>query len=221
MNSNLTPTDSDEPPAHPLALELARVLARSDASPRVLMLGVGSGRNVAPLVAAGASVDIVEGDPERARAAAIRFAAGPRVRVTRGSYAGPYAFAGDFAGALSTHALLHGRIASIEQAVGAIASRLLPGGALYATFGSTSDPRYAAGAPIEPFVTAPRAGSERDVPHAYFDEVRLRALLRPFAIETIVEASASETTGRWAHDANESRTMMHWFVRANKVQATP
>jgi len=186
----------------------------------VLLLGVGSGRNVPPLVAAGASVDIVEADPERAREATIRFAAVPRVRVTRGSYAGPFAFSGGFAGALSTHALLHGGIAGIARAVAAIANRLAPGGALYTTFGSTNDPRYAAGSPIEPFVTAPRDGNEVGVPHAYFDERRLRALLEGFTIDTIVETSAAETAGRWAHDANEARTMLHWFVRARKASAT-
>jgi SAM-dependent methyltransferase len=219
VNPNLTPTGSEEPPAHPLAIELGLALAGRDPAPRVLLLGIGSGRNVAPLVAAGASVDIVEADAERARVAAIRFAAGPRVRVTRGTYAGPYAFSGGFAGALSTHALLHGDIASIERAVAAIANRLAPGGALYATFGSTNDPRYAAGSPIEPFVTAPRDGSEVGVPHAYFDERRLRAVLEGFTIDTIVETSAAETAGRWAHDANESRTMLHWFVRARKAPA--
>ena len=219
VKSSDTPTGSQEPPAHPLARELARVLADVESTPRVLLLGVGSGRNVPPLVRAGASVDIVEADPERARDAAIRFAAGPRVRVVRGSYAGPYAFAGGFSAALTTHALLHGSLASIERAVAAIANRLHPDGVFYATFGSTRDPRFAAGTPIEAFVSAPRDGGERDVPHAYYDEPRVRELLRSFTIDGIEEASASETAGRWAHDAREAETMIHWFVRARKTVA--
>ncbi len=216
MKSRLTPTGSQEPPAHPLAIELGRVLARHGVAPRALLLGIGSGRNVAPLVGAGAFVEVQEADAQRARAASLDFEAEHSVRVTHGSYAGPYAYADGFAGALSTHALLHGTVASIERAVAAIAHALVPGGTLYATFGSTRDPRFAAGAPIEPFVTAPHEGRERGVPHAYFDEARLRELLQAFAIDAIEEAPATETAGRWAHDATEAETMIHWFVRARR-----
>jgi SAM-dependent methyltransferase len=180
------------------------------------LLGIGSGRNVAPLVEAGFSVDVLEAEPMRARDAAIRFSATPRVRVSRAPYGGPYAFAGGFAAALSTHALLHGSVAEIERAVHAIANRLVPGGRLYATFGSTRDPRYAAGTPLGPFASAPRDGSERDVPHAYFDEARLRALLEAFTIDALDEGSAADTAGRWAHDAREAERLVHWFVRARK-----
>ncbi len=217
VSGSVTPSESQEPPPHPLAAELATVLGVRKEPQRVLILGIGSGRNVAPLAAAGVSIDILESDIPRARDAAIRFAGTPRTRVTRGTYAGPYAFGGGFSAALSTHALLHGRIGEIERALAAIANRLAPGGLLYATFGSERDPRYASGAPLEPFVSAPRSGSELGVPHAYFDEPHLRAMLAAFTIDDLEERSAAETAGRWAHDASEAETMIHWFVRASKI----
>ncbi len=215
MNDGITPAQSQEPPAHPLAIALADELAAVQ-TPRVLLLGIGSGRNVAPFAALGATLDVVDDDPARARDAAIRFAAEPRVRIARCSYAGPYPFAGNCTAALSTHALLHGRIVDIERAVAAVAHRLIAGGALFATFGSTRDPRFAEGASVEAFASAPREGSERGVVHAYFDEARLHALLHAFAVESLEEASASETAGTWAHDAREAVTLRHWFVRARK-----
>ncbi len=215
MNDGITPAQSQAPPAHPLAVALADELAGARA-PRVLLLGIGSGRNVPPFAAIGATLAVVEDDPARAREAATAFAALPAFRIARCTYAGPYPFAGGFAAALSTHALLHGRIATIERAVASIAGRVVAGGALYATFGSTRDPRFAAGAPVEAFASAPREGSERGIIHAYFDEPRLRALLNAFSIEAMDEAPAGETAGAWAHDAREAQALRHWFVRARK-----
>jgi hypothetical protein len=180
------------------------------------MLGFGSGRNLAPLVAAGALVDAVEEDVERARAAALRCGNEARVRVVRARYGGPFPFAGGHAGALSTHALQHGSTTAVEAAVTAVANRLETGGAFYATLASTTDPRYAAGEPVGDFASAPREGNERGVPHVYYDEQRARALFAAFEIEGLEETPAGETAGRWAHDPAEAARIVHWFVRAYK-----
>jgi len=198
---------------HPLARELARGL---EAGARVLLLGVGSGRNVPPLLAADARVDVLEDDPVRARAAAERFAAEPRVRVTRARYAGPIPFAGGFAAALSTHALQHGSLGSVTAAVAGVRSRLGPGARFLLTLGSKRDPRFASGRRIDANVAAPLDGSEAGVAHVYLDEPEVRALLAGFEIESALEASAADTAGRWAHPGAEADGLVHWFVRARR-----
>ncbi len=180
------------------------------------MLGYGSGRNLPPLIARGIEVDIIESNAERAREATLRFVAESNVRIKHGSYAGPYPFSGTFDAALSTHALLHGTAREVELAVRTLAHHLVEHGVLFATFGSTRDPRFASGDRIDAYSRAPRDGSERGVVHAYFDERRLRTMLASFAIERCEEASASESAGRWAHDAAEAASLVHWFVRAKR-----
>jgi hypothetical protein len=199
---------------HPLARDLAGCL---EADARVLLLGVGSGRNVPPLLAAGARVDVVEEDPERARAAVDRFAGDGRVRVVRARYAGPIPFAGGFAAALTTHALQHGSLGGVTGAVAAVRSRLAPGAPFFLTLGSKRDPRFASGRRIAPNVAAPLDGSEAGVAHVYLDEPEVRAVLAGFEIESANEASAAETAGRWAHPGAEADGLVHWFVRARRI----
>ncbi len=208
-------TKGSEPPvAHPLAVELARVLA-ARTPVAVLLLGAGSGRNIPVFLGSGVTVDVLEQDPERARHAKTGLD-GAALRVTQGSYAGPYRFTTVFGGALSTHALLHGRRSEIVGAVAAIEASLAAGGLLYATFGSTHDPRYGTGRRLEGQTFAPLRGRERGVPHVYFDEGDVRSLLANFDIEGLAEHSAAETAGHWAHSSEEMQTLVHWFVRASK-----
>ena len=208
VNSDVTPGAAEEPVPHPLATRLAAELAPRTGA-RVLILGAGNGRNVPPLLHAGARVDILEEEPARAIAAMTRFAAQPRVRVTRGRYAGPYPFAGSFDAALSTHALLHGTPAAIGAALTAVRNRLVPGAPLFATFGSQRDPRYGRGTAVAPGTFAADSGDEAGVPHAYFDEPALRALLAGFSVRELGESAAS--AGSWAH-AVETAALVHWFA---------
>ena len=207
----LTP---DEPAQRLTPDEPAQRLIPGD---RVLLIGVGSGRNVPVLLAAGARVDALEEDPGRAREASARFAAEARVRVVRARYGGPYPFAGGHAAALSTHALQHGSLAGVGAAVAAIRSRLRPGGPFYLTLGSKRDPRFAAGRRLDADVSAPLEGAEAGVPHLYLDEAQVRTLLAGFEIESASEGSAAETAGRWAHTAAEAQGLIHWFVRARRA----
>jgi len=208
-----TPAAEAAPPAHPLAVELGAMLA-GETGPRLLMLGIGNGRNVAPFVRSGVRVDAVEEDSARARDASLRFEGNARIRIARADYAGPYPYAGTYSGALSTSALLHGTPASLRAALAAVHLRLKRGAPLFATFGSTRDPRFGTGRRIDESTFAPDRGDEAGVPHAFFDEARLRALLVDFGDLDVGESSAAQTVGRWAHPSDSTEGIVHWFVRA-------
>jgi SAM-dependent methyltransferase len=216
VSGNDTPAGESAPVPHPFADELAELLA-VERGARVLLVGIGNGRNVAPFVRAGLRVDAVENDALRARDAALRFAAEPGVRVTRAGYAGPYPFASGFAGALCTSALLHGRPLEVGRALAAIRARLRPGAPLFATFGSTRDPRFGRGTRIDAATYAPDDGAESGVPHAFFDAEGLRAVLDGFALDAAHEGSAAQTAGRWAHEPEDAAALMHWFVKARRI----
>ena len=200
-------------PTHPLASALAEAVVPNA---RVLLLGIGSGRNVPALLAAVASIEAVEDDPDRARAATVRFAAEPRVRITGEAYTGPYSFDGTVDGALSTHALLHGTPHHVAAAVAAARKRLAPNAPFYITLGSKRDPRFGVGESPARDTFVQRCGSEAGVLHCYFDEAGVRALLNGFTIEELVEQSAAGTAGTWAHAPNESASIVHWFVRSRR-----
>lgn len=214
MTSSDTPGSPAEPTPHPLVSALAARLAPL-AAPRVLLLGIGNGRNVTPLLAAGARLDAIEEDPARARASMQRFAGTGTVRITRAAYDGPYPFAGPFDGALSTHALLHGTPQHVAAALGAVYNRLAPNAPFFFTLGSKRDPRFGSGRSVAEDVYAPDAGSEAGVAHCYFDEPGVRALVAPFQLEHIEERTSS--AGSWAHSPQEAASIVHWFVRARRA----
>jgi SAM-dependent methyltransferase len=216
VSGNDTPAGEPAPVPHPFALELAQLLAREPVA-RVLLVGIGNGRNVAPFIRAGLRVDAVESDPARARDAAIRFAAERGVRVARAGYAGPYPFSGGFAGALSTSALLHGTPVDVARALAAIRARLRPDAPFFATFGSTRDPRFGRGTRIDTLTYAPDDGPESGVPHAFLDAGRLRAVLDGFVLDAAYEGSAAATAGRWAHEPDDAAALIHWFVKARRI----
>lgn len=121
------------------------------------------------------------------------------------------------AGALSTHALLHGTPATIAGALHAIAERLERGGALYGTFGSVRDARCGHGRFIEDGVYAPENGDERGVPHSYFDEKGVRELLnRDWIVESLREVGVDAIAGSWAHQQQPLHDAVHWFVVARR-----
>jgi hypothetical protein len=205
------------PSPHPLARALASAVVR-DSTARILVLGSGNGRNVTPFTQIGVAVDVLEQDATRSREAAARYTNGTPVRVLAGAYAGPYPFVGGFAGALSTSALLHGTASSVAQSVAAVRAALRPEAPFFCTFGSTRDPRFGKGRRIDRHTFAPESGSEAAVAHAYFDESQVRAMLAGFQIDELTEASAAETVGAWAHTSDEAAAIVHWFVRARRVE---
>ena len=178
--------------AHPLAIAAIERL-RHFTNARVLELGAGSGRNTAALLAAGLRVDAL--------------AEGQEITDRSGRYAA----------VLSTHALLHGTPVTIAGHAERIAAALHSGGLLFATFGSVRDARYGVGVPLDAYTFAPASGDELGVPHAFFDEVRLRALLvTGFTIESLAEHCVDAIAGHWAHPQERLRDARHWFVIATR-----
>jgi hypothetical protein len=182
-------------PAHPLAELLAQRLARGD---RVLDFGSGKGRNGDALRESGLAVTSL-GDADASTAVALRSL---RER---------------FDGIVATHALLHGSLQSVAERIDAIAHALVDGGLFFATFASTRDARYGSGERVAEETFAPKDGDEAGVPHVYYDEERLRAILTPyFRIESVDEQSADAIAGGWAHPTTPLHGAVHWLVRAVK-----
>lgn len=162
---------------------------------RVLELGRGSGRNTDALRAAGFHVTAIADD-------ALQTPLGlPRA---------------GFDAAISTHGLLHGTPRHIAAIVRESADALCSDAAAYFTFASTGDARYGLGSRIDESTYAPLEGDEAGVPHAFFDEAPLRAMLDPyFAVESLEEVAADTIVGRWAHAAMPAGTV-HWFALLRK-----
>ncbi len=186
-----------EPP-HPL---VAALIVALPAGSRVLLVGVGSGRHIPPLLEAGFRVDVLDEESLRT--------------IVDGEQ-----LAGGFDGALTTHALLHGTPGAIAAALGAIGERLRDGAPFHLTLGSTADPRFGAGARIEDGTWAANGGPESGVPHSYFDEAGARVLLADWDVLALEQHSAAETAGRWAHQPEELASMVHWFARITRRQPT-
>ncbi len=179
--------------AHPLADALIERLRGRGA--RVLELGAGSGRNTAALQAAGFDVRAIRDDDV------------PEIAPGDGA----------FDAALSTHALLHGTPAAIACTVQKTARALKPHAPFYCTFSSKRDARCGRGRRIADDTYAPLSGDEAGVPHAYFDEAGLRAMLQQwYEVESLQEHEVDTIVGRWAH-AQPRSGAVHWFLRARKL----
>ena len=125
---------------------------------------------------------------------------------------------GPYAGALSTHAMLHGTPDDVREQLGAIARALEPHAPFYATFGSVNDARYGEGTEVMEYAYAPTEGDEAGVTHAFFDEPRLRAILAErFEIEELREMKVDEIAGSWAHRDRPLRGAFHWFAKLRKT----
>ncbi len=190
-------------PAHPLAGELIQALRRRGGG-RVLDFGSGMGRNAETLKGAGFDVLAIEdGAAEGADALA---------EVDVGD--------APFDGVLSTHALLHGTPQSVRERVVAIARVLSGEACFFATFASTRDARYGRGEQVAEATFAPLDGDERGVPHVYFDEARLRAIIAPyFRVASLDESAADTIAGTWAHPTSPLRAAVHWMLCAVRTDA--
>src|ERR1041385_2400863 len=92
-----------------------------------------------------------------------------------------------FHGVLGWDALHHNRIANIYASLRMIWDALLPGGMLLATLKSDKADLFGQGNEIEPKTFVLTTGSETGVPHHYFDEAELRALLKGWTILALCE----------------------------------
>ena len=195
------PDASSSPPAagtfqsaHPLAQRLYdRVGA---AAGPIVVIGDGRGRNSSALAAAGLTVVAI---PDETPYTQLAFP--PR----------------HFAGALSTHAYLHGTAAKIRLGLAELARVLQASAPIFLTFGSIQDVRYGFGEALDAQTFAPGDGPEQGVPHAYFDRDGLIEVLRPFVITSLDEVRVDAIVGKWAHLDAEPAGKVHWFVEARKA----
>jgi tellurite methyltransferase len=185
-------------------------------TPRVLLLGLGNGRNLPPLLSGAVGVDALDDDATRTASIRERFASEVGLRVAEQAYDAPLPFPGPYDGALSTHALLHGSPVLVRAALRNVAAVLREGAPLHVVLGSRSDPRFGRGRSLGDGVFTDEDGSEAGVPHVYFDEAGVSDVLDAFEIVSLEEGSAAQTAGRWTHSPDESERIVHWFVRARK-----
>lgn len=126
---------------------------------------------------------------------------------------------GPYAGALSTHALLHGTPDDIREELETIARALESGAPFFATFGSDRDARCGEGTRVADHAFAPTHGDEAGVTHAFFDRTRLRALLEErFTVESLRECDVDDVAGSWAHRERPLRGAVHWFAELRKAR---
>jgi hypothetical protein len=179
--------------AHPLA---QRLFERLEGAGPIIVIGDGRGRNSRALEAAGLEVVAV---PDEAPYTQL-----PAKTAT-------------FAGALSTHAYLHGVASKIRQGIAELARVLQRGAPLCLTFGSIQDVRYGFGDRLDVHTFAPGEGPERGVPHAYFDRDGVLEMLRPFTVVSLEEVVVDDIVGKWAHLEGEPPGKIHWFAEARKA----
>lgn len=179
--------------AHPLAQRLYERL-RGSAGP-IIVVGDGRGRNSRALRNAGL---IVVAIPDEA----------PYTQLTSGPRS--------FAGALSTHAYLHGTAAKIRSGIAELARVLQKGAPAFLTFGSIQDVRYGYGEQLDAQTFAPGEGPEKGVPHAYFDRDGIIEMLAPFDLVWAEETIVDDIVGKWAHLDADPPGKVHWFVEAVK-----
>jgi len=180
--------------AHPLALRLYERAGKGNGP--IVIVGDGRGRNSRALREAGLSIVAI---PDETPYTQLAFPAR------------------HFAGALSTHAYLHGTASKIRLGVAELARVLQAGAPAFLTFGSIQDVRYGFGDQLDAQTFAPGDGPEQGVPHAYFDRDGVLELLRPLVIVSVDEVNVDAIVGKWAHLEDEPAGKVHWFVEARKA----
>ncbi|MDQ2865390.1 MAG: class I SAM-dependent methyltransferase [Candidatus Eremiobacteraeota bacterium] len=174
-------------PPHPLAIALIERLNDRDDGP-ILEVGSGSGRNTRALQDAGFRVVTLDG---------------PR--------------SAPCAGALSTHALLHGTRSEITGVLKEVAARLKPRSPFLCTFGSIRDARFGIGRHIETQTFAPLDGDEAGVAHTFFDAPQLREIFESFwNVESLEEHSVDTIAGAWAHSMAPLSGSVHYFAMLHR-----
>ena len=190
--TNRTP---DAEPGHPLAGRLIEALRGERSDGPVIEVGSGRGRNTRALEAAGVRVMAVDD-------------AVPYTQLPGASR--------QFAGAIATHAYLHGETAKLRAGLAELARVLAPGAHAFFTLGSITDARFGVGIPFDDDTFAPGDGPEAGIPHAYYDRAGVMDLLRPFETVSLDETPVDEIAGRWAHEGEAVTGRVHWFVHVRK-----
>jgi hypothetical protein len=179
--------------AHPLARRLADRLGHERGP--IIVVGDGSGRNSRALRSAGYAVSAV---PDSV----------PYTQLP--------APAKHFAGALASHAYLHGTSPKIKSGIAELARVLRSGAPVFLTLGSIDDVRYGFGERLDAHSYAPGDGPETGIPHAFFDRDGALEVLRPLTVISLETTNVDDIVGKWAHLDDEPPGKVHWFVEARK-----
>ena len=166
------------------------------AGKRVLDIGCGTGRNLAPLMAQSMRVTGVDIDEQALAEARQRDGcAGAEIRamsMTRLEF--PSAV---FDAAIAVSVLNHGLAAEVDAAFDEVQRVLVAGGWFLVTMISTAHPTYGKGEELEPGVFAPWDGPDAGVPHRFFTVEGFGEYLvaRGFQVAALKPAGREEIRG--------------------------
>jgi len=155
---------------------------------RIWDLGCGAGRHTCALAARGYAVHGSDASPrgiEHTRALLAKHELRADLAVADMT-AAPWPDV-RFHGVVSLDAIHHNRLTEIRRAVAVVHDHLLPGGHFFATVKSSKADSYGQGVEVAPGTFIPRDGYEAGVPHHFFDEAGIRALLKGWELLVLVE----------------------------------
>ena len=92
-----------------------------------------------------------------------------------------------FHGVVSWNAIHHNTLDNIQKAIDTVYRQLIPGGLFVASIMSTKADGYGKGRQVEAQTFVEDDGFEARVPHHYFDETSLRALLAKWELLSLAE----------------------------------
>jgi SAM-dependent methyltransferase len=170
--------------------EFVSLLERSFAERplRIWDLCCGAGRHTAAMAARGHSLFASDGSPEGMLLTQRRLAKAGLAAETAVADMTVCPWGGaSFHGVVSWDALHHNLLREIETALDAAQRHLVAGGWLLATLKSVHADCFGHGEEIEPGTFVQQTGAEAGVPHHYFDEDGIRAVLRKWELSFLVE----------------------------------
>jgi len=150
---------------------------------RVLDLGCGTGRHMVAIAAHGyqlTGMDRARHGMTLARDWMTKENLDTQLCEQDFHYPLPFATA-SFHGLISTQVIHHALLVDIQNTVDEIYRVLKPGGVVFVTT-TLYPPKRPNIKEIEPYTYVPQEGSERGLPHHYFDEERLRQTFSAFTI---------------------------------------
>jgi SAM-dependent methyltransferase len=180
---------------------------------RVLDLGCGAGRHTVYLAQEGFEVYTLDISPDAVELTAQRLMGeGLQANLQQADMSAlPYPD-GFFDGIVSVSVLHHNTIANIRTAMGEIKRVLRPGGLFFATECAKGDYQEGRGEQIEDGTyLAPEDADQPGIPHHFFSEDEVRALLHGFRVVEL-ERDAQE----FVDGSGRQALSVHWDILAEK-----
>lgn len=151
---------------------------------RILDLGCGIGRHAVFFAEQGFEVEAMDLSPEGiARVEAVAKERSLSIRTTLGDMVSLPFDTGSFDGVIAFHSIYHTDRNGIEKVISEIQRILKPGGGLFITFNSKSNPTFTDpdNQIVDEHTIVKTKGIEAGVPHYYVDEPEIRRLLTGFS----------------------------------------